>query len=202
MEMKLSGSTREEQEKLTEDLVPAILYGRNVANISLKIKRIELEKIVKEAGESNLIDFNYGATPVKVLIKEIQRHPVNNRLQHVDLFQVNMAEKITTEIPLEFIGESKAVRELSGLLVKNIDALEVECLPNDLVDHIDVDVSVLNTFDDEIRVSDIKLPKGLESLTDVESIIVSVVPPRTEAEVEATPATPEVKEKSNASEAA
>lgn len=185
MEMKLTGSIREEREKVGEDLVPAVLYGRNVANINLKINRVELDKIVKEAGESNLISLTYGdSAPVKVLIKEIQRHSVNGRLQHVDFFQVNMAEKITTEIPLEFVGESKAVRELSGLLVRNIDALEVECLPNDLVSHIEVDISVLATFDDEIRVSDIKLSKGLELLTDAESIVALVMPPRTEAETE------------------
>lgn len=185
MEMKLTGSIREEREKVGEDLVPAVLYGRNVANINLKINRVELDKMVKEAGESNLISLTYGdSAPVKVLIKEIQRHSVNGRLQHVDFFQVNMAEKITTEIPLEFVGESKAVRELSGLLVRNIDALEVECLPNDLVSHIEVDISVLATFDDEIRVSDIKLAKGLELLTDAESIVALVMPPRTEAETE------------------
>lgn len=182
MEMKLSGAVRTPKERLDKDLVPAILYGREVDNVSLKIKRTDLERLVKEAGESNLIDLNYGDNNVKVLIKETQRHPVNDVLQHVDFFQVNMKEKITTEIPLEFVGESKAIRELSGSLIRNVNALEIECLPKDLVDHLDVDISVLNTFEDEIKVSDIKIPATWDLLSDPDVIVASVIPPRVEEE--------------------
>lgn len=180
MEMKLSGDVRAPKEKLEDDLVPAILYGRNVANVSLKIKRAALERLTKEAGESNLIDLNYGDEKVKVLIKETQRHPVSGRLQHVDFFQVNMKEKISTEIPLEFVGESRVVREMSGSLIRNVNSLEIECLPQDLTDHIDVDISVLDSFEDEIKVSDIKIPATWELLSDPDLIVASVIPPRVE----------------------
>jgi len=113
-------------------------------------------------------------------------------------FQVNMADKITTEIPLHFVGESKAVKELSGSLIKDIDSLEVECLPDALVDHIDVDISILNNYHDEISVKDLILPAGMKLTHDVNRVIVSVIPPRVqEAVVEAAPATtkqPEAKE--------
>ncbi|BFD24974.1 MAG: 50S ribosomal protein L25 [Candidatus Parcubacteria bacterium] len=184
MEMKLSGAIRDPKERLDDSLVPAILYGREVENVSLKIKRTDLDRLVKEAGESNLIDLSYGDANVKVLIKESQRHPVSNLLQHVDFFQVNMKEKINTEIPLEFVGESRAIRELSGSLIRNVNALEIECLPKDLVDHIDVDISVLDNFEDEIKVSDIKIPATWDLLSDPDVIVASVIPPRVEEEVE------------------
>ncbi|NCU42842.1 50S ribosomal protein L25 [Candidatus Falkowbacteria bacterium] len=197
MEMKLSGDVRAPKERLEGDFVPAILYGRNVDNVSLKIKRADLERLTKEAGESNLIDLSYGNEKVKVLIKEVQRHPVSALLQHVDFFQVNMKEKINTEIPLEFVGESKAVRELAGSLIRNVNALEIECLPQDLTDHIDVDISVLDTFEDEIKISDIKIPAAWELLSDPDVIVASVIPPRVEEvvaqEPEAEPETAEAK---------
>jgi large subunit ribosomal protein L25 len=186
MEMKLNGAIRDPKERLDDSLVPAILYGREVDNVSLKIKRTDLDRLVKEAGESNLIDLSYGDANVKVLIKESQRHPVSNRLQHVDFFQVNMKEKINTEIPLEFIGESRAIRELSGSLIRNVNALEIECLPKDLTDHIDVDISVLDSFEDEIKVSDIKIPAAWDLLSDPDIIVASVIPPRVEADEEIT----------------
>ena len=82
-----------------------------------------------------------------------------------------MKNKIHTEIPLHFIGESKAVKELSGSLIKDVDSLEVECLPEDLVDHIDIDISVLKEFHNHINVSDLKLPKGLKLVHENDKFI-------------------------------
>ena len=198
MDIILAAQAREKKEKLSPDFVPAVLYGRGVASSSLKVNRSELDKAVHLAGESNLITLKHDGGEVKVIIKEAQRSGMTGKLLNVDFFQVNMADKITTEIPLHFVGESKAVREMSGSLIKDIDFLEVECLPDALVDHIDVDVSVLNNYHDEISVMDLILPAGMKLTHDVNRIIVSVIPPRVqEAVVEATPVTakqPVVKE--------
>jgi large subunit ribosomal protein L25 len=186
MEITINAQNRDKKEKLAPDMVPAVIYGRGIASTSLKVKRNELDKAISQAGESNLITLNHEGDSKKVLVKEIQRSGLTGQVLHIDFFQVNMAEKITTEIPLHFIGESKAVKELSGLLVKDIDSLEVECLPQDLVDHIDIDISVLKELHDEITVKNLALPHGLELVNDTDRVIVSVLPPR--AQEEETPA--------------
>lgn len=94
-----------------------------------------------------------------------------------------MTEKIVTEIPLKFIGEAPAVVDLDGTLLVNRDNIEVECLPTDLVHEIEVDISSLKTFDDLIKVADLKIPKGLEVLNDPNEVVASVTPPRSEEEL-------------------
>jgi large subunit ribosomal protein L25 len=93
-----------------------------------------------------------------------------------------MKNKLHTEIPLHFVGESKAVREMAGSLIKDVDFLEVECLPEDLVDHIDIDISVLKEFHDNISIHDLNLPKGIKLLNEHDHVIISVIPPRVIAE--------------------
>ncbi len=180
MELKLSAQIREDNEKLSADFMPAVLYGKGIDNQNLKLKRNDFNKLFNLAGESNLINLDYGTGPVKVLIKDFQRDILKDFLTHVDFYQVNMKEKINTEIPLHFIGESKAVKELGGMLMKEIDAIEVECYPNDLVDHFDVDISVLKTFEDFIRVSDVNIPENMVLAQDGENIVVAAKPPRVE----------------------
>lgn len=190
MDIILSAQAREKKEKLTPEFVPAVLYGHGVASQSLKVNRQEIDKVVHLAGESNLITLKHDGGEAKVIIKEAQRSGMTGKLLNVDFFQVNMKDKITTEIPLHFVGESRAVREMSGSLIKDIDFLEVECLPDALVDHIDVDISVLQNYHDEISVKDLVLPTGMKLTHDVNRIIVSVIPPRAqEAIVEIAPAT-------------
>ena len=190
MDIILSAQIREQKEKLLPEYVPAILYGRGVDSVSLKVKRGELLKVVETAGESNLITLGYEGKTVKILIKEVQRNGLTGSMLHIDFFQVNMTQKINTEIPIHFIGESKAIKEMAGLLLKDMDFIEVECLPNDLVDHIDIDISVMKNFHDEISTDDIKLPKGMAFAEDAKRIICSIIPPRVVVEeaVEAAPA--------------
>ncbi|MFA5129278.1 MAG: hypothetical protein WC445_04995, partial [Patescibacteria group bacterium] len=108
---------------------------------------------------------------------------ISNQPIHLDIYKVKMSEKLTTEIPLSFINESAAVLELEGNLVKNFDALEVECLPNDLVSEFEVDLSLLKTFDDTIKIADIKIPKTIEVKADPEEVVALVMPPRSEEEM-------------------
>ncbi len=184
MDIKLSAQLRAKDEKYGQDQIPAVIYGKGVETQSLKLTRGEFEKVFRTSGESNLIELDFGQGGVKVLIKEIQRDVLKNFVTHVDFYQVNMSEKIKAEIPLHFIGEAKAIKELGGTLIKDMDAIEVECLPGDLVDHIDVDISVLNTFDDAIRQNDLVIPKGLELVSDTNEMIAAVREPKVEAEPE------------------
>lgn len=197
MDIILSAKGREKKEKLSPDQVPAVLYGRGVASQSLKVVRSEVDKVVHLAGESNLIILKHDGVESKVIIKEAQRSGMNGKLLNIDFFQVNMKDKITTEIPLHFIGESKAVKEKSGSLIKDVTEIEVECLPDALVDHIDVDISILNEYHDEISLKDLVLPKGIKLVHEADRIIVSVIPPRVQEEevaAEVAPVTTTVKE--------
>ncbi len=192
MELKLKAEKREKNEKLSSDVIPAVIYGKGIENQSLKLKKVDFEKIFAVAGESNLIDLDFGNGAIKVLVKDLQRDVLKYTFSHVDFYQVNMKEKITTEIPLHFTGEAKAIKELGGMLMREIQELEVECLPSDLVDHIDVNISTLNTYDDVIKIADLVLPKGFRLVhNNPEDVVVVVVEPKVEVEevkpVEAAP---------------
>jgi len=162
--------------------LPAVIYGRGLETHSLTLKKIEFEKIFDMAGESNLINLDFGEGVVKVLVKDVQRDVLKDTISHVDFYQVNMKEKVTASIPLHFIGESKVVREQGGMLNRELDEIEVECLPGDLVDHIDVDISVLESFDDVIKISNLNLPKGLEVVSETDDVVVTLIKPKEEEE--------------------
>lgn len=187
MEIKLKAQKREKGEKLSKDLLPAIVYGLNFDNISIKINPNEFIKLYERAGESNLIELDIeGEKGIKALIKDVQRDPIKNSFSHIDFYKVDMDKEISTEIPLEFIGESRAVKESGALLVKNIDEISVECLPKDLVDHIDIDISVLAEVGDIIKISDISIPKGMKVLNNLDDSVATIIEPQKEEVVEAT----------------
>jgi len=117
------------------------------------------------------------------LVHEVQIDPVTMKAIHIDFYKVNMKEKIKTEIPIKKIGESSAVVDLEGILVTNRDEVEVECLPADLIPEIEVDLSALKTFDDVIKVSNLKVPATIEILDDPEEVVFLVQPPRSEEEL-------------------
>lgn len=166
------------------DKLPAVLYGHKIKSQNLVLKLHEFEKVLEGAGESTLVDLKIGEQPpVKVLIYDIQRQPVSHQIIHADLYQVRMDEKITTDVELVFINESSAVKNLAGSLVKAMDSIEVECLPGDLISHIEVDISVLKTFEDVIRVKDLNVPEKIHILSDLESAVALVEEPVKEEEL-------------------
>ncbi|MEI6596762.1 MAG: 50S ribosomal protein L25 [bacterium] len=176
---------------VTTGFIPAVIYGFGKANQNIKVKKNDFEKVFAVAGEFNLVDLTIDENQsVKVIIKDVQRNGITDNVIHIDFYQVDMAKKITTEIPLNFIGEAKAVKELGGTLVKNMDTVEVECLPGDLVSHIDIDISVLENFDQFIRLHDLVLPRGITLAQETNEAVVGVVETKVEAEapkIEAVP---------------
>lgn len=167
-----------------EGLIPAVMYGHDTEPMAMTVERKAFDKIFNEAGTSALIELKINdKSPVKVLSHEPQIDPVSNQTLHVDFYKVRMDEKIKTEIPLEFIGESEAVTTLDGSLVTNRDSVEVECLPNDLISQIEVDLSALKTFENSITVADLNVPAGIEVLTEPEEVIAIVEEPRSEEEL-------------------
>lgn len=168
---------------LNQGYIPAVIYGSGTENMNLKIKKLDFERAYEIAGESNLIKLAVaGEEPVKVIVKEIQRSGVKNGIIHADFYKVDMKKKITVEIPLNFTGESKAVKELGGTLVKNLDAVEVECLPGDIIKEIEVDLTKLETFGDVIKLNDLKMPADIELAGQDDLVVASVLEPRAEEE--------------------
>ncbi len=179
MEIKLQAQSRVKNEKLEKDFMAAVVYGQGSENLILKIKINNFIKAYEAAGESNLIDLEIDSSKnIKVLIKEIQKNPIKGFFIHVDFYLVDMSKEISTEIPLIFVGESKAIKELGALLVKNIDEVSVECLPADLVDHIDVDISVLAGMNDIIKVRDLIVPSGIKILNNPLDAVATVSEPQ------------------------
>ncbi len=182
-EIELKAQTRdkktEKNNKIREEgFIPACIYGPGFDNMEIKVKMSDFQKAFEEAGESTLIDLKIDEqNPIKVIIKDVQLDVLKDKIIHADFYKVDMNKEITTEIPLLFVGEAKAVKELGGVLVKNMDSIEVECLPVNLVEHVEVDLSPLETFDDYIKVKDLKLPEGIRVLEDEDSVIVSISKP-------------------------
>jgi large subunit ribosomal protein L25 len=168
-----------------EGILPAVLYGgKNKESISVRVDEKEFAKIFRKAGESSLVSLDLGdKTARKVLIHGIEKHPVTGRFMHVDFFEVRMDEKLKTTVPLRFIGESLAVKQEGGNLVKTLQELEIECLPQDLPHDLTVDISALVKFHDSMRIRDIKLPAGVTTKMDSDEVIVLVEAPRSEEEI-------------------
>jgi len=125
------------------------------------------------------------STPVKVLIHEVQKEPLTGNYLHVDFYQIRMDKEITTEVPLKFTGQSRAVKEEEGILIKNITELKITCLPKDLPASIEVDISPLETFEDDIHIKDLKIGKEIKVEAGLEEVVVTITPPRSEEELEA-----------------
>lgn len=166
-------------------IIPAVVYGGKEGSIPIELDLKEFSKVFKTAGETTLIKLLVGEKAKNVLIHDIDYDPVFGDVRHVDFYEVKMDEKITTKIPLVFIGDAPAIIDLNGVLVKAMQELEVRALPSDLPRQIEVDISHLKTFDDNILVKDIKLPKNVEMLEHGETSVAAIVPPRSEAELEA-----------------
>jgi len=159
-----------------EGVIPAVLYGSEVENISLEVDKKEFEKVYKDVGET-LIDLEVEGKKYSVLIHDTQVHPLSQELLHVDFYQPNLKEKVETEVPLELIGEAPALK-LGGTLIANMKEIPVSALPKDLPSKIVIDVSSLNTFEDAITVKDIKVPAGVTiEIENPEEIVVKVMEP-------------------------
>lgn len=165
--------------------IPAILYGKGVKNQMVWVDYLDFSRTYEEVGESTVVDLaieNNGKDH-KVLIYDIQYNPLTDQYSHVDFYQVRMDEEIETEVELEFVGESPAVKEAGGVLVKNIDSIEVKCLPGDLPSKIKVDIGDIKTFDDYIYVKDLPISDKVKIDVDPETVIALVAPPRSEEEL-------------------
>ncbi|MEM7033520.1 MAG: 50S ribosomal protein L25/general stress protein Ctc [Chloroflexota bacterium] len=162
---------------------PAEIYGRGSDNQSVQINAKELRNTLREAGLTNLISIKVGdKAPVQALARNLQFSPIKRTLLHVDFYTVKMDEKVTVTVPVQLTGESDLVKDLGGTLMSGLTTLDIEALPADLPESIDVDISILESFSDSISVADLSLADGITVLSNAESLIATVQPPRTEEE--------------------
>jgi len=161
------------------------MYGFETEPTSLKLDRNNLERLLSKAGTSTVIKLDVEGSAHDVLIQEIQRHPISDDITHADFRRVDMSKKVEASISITLEGEAPAVKALGGTLLQSLEEIEVVALPSALMKEITVSVESLETFDDVLRVSDLKMPEGIELITDAEKAIASVQPPRSEEEMEA-----------------
>ena len=170
-----------------QGLIPANIFGKKVKSRAVQVDLKDFAKLFQAAGETSLIDLTFDKQTKPVLIKNVQLDPVTNLPLHVDFHQVDLTEKVTADIPVEIIGESPAVKELGGVMEIPLSEIEVEALPGDLPEKIEIDISNLKDIGQSVSAADLKLSSKVEIITDPATVIVIISEPKEEV-VEEPPA--------------
>jgi large subunit ribosomal protein L25 len=179
--MQLNASTRTLLGKRSRRLhgegkLAAVVYGHNTAATPLVLDRLEFQKIFVKSGRTHLVDLIVdGERSEKVLVREIQTHPRRLGPIHVDLYQVSLEVKITVEVPVHLTGESAAVKRGDADVLQPIHTVRVECLPTDIPEAFEVDLTPLEEIESELRISDLIVPNGVTVLVDPEELVVKIV---------------------------
>lgn len=151
--------------------IPAVVYGRSQEAVSIAIDAKAFRKVLEEAGESTIIELKGLDADHNVMIKSVEYDTLSDQPLHADLYAVERGQKVTVAVPIEFEGESPAVKTLGGMLVKVMHEIEVEGDPRNLPHELTVDVSVLATLEDKITVGDLKLPQGVTTDHEPEEVV-------------------------------
>jgi len=155
-------------------IIPGNIYGKDVKSTAVEVPFKEFEAVFKETGESGLVDLQLDSETRPVLIKNVAFESLTRLPLHADFYQVNLKEKVKTMVPLEVVGEPKAVTEKIGLLLTPLSEIEVEALPTDLPEKVEINVEGLAAVGDQVTVGDLKIPAGVEVLTDPAQVVVKI----------------------------
>ena len=163
------------------------LFGHGIEPEALQCNTIELQKILTQAGTTGIVGLKLDKSRKKrnVMVREVQKEPRSGQLLHVDLYQIRMEEKLKVDVPIILVGEAPALKMKENFLSHELYSLSVECLPGNIPNHIEVDVSILEEVDQGIYVSDIILGEEVTVLETPEQLIVKVNVGHIEREVEA-----------------
>ena len=192
MDLELTLDAREAQGKANkrlrrEGIVPGVVYGKGEGSTNVQVDAKTFEALYRAAGRTSVVKFRLpGASrATSGFIKSVQRHPLSGQAIHVDYYLVNLKVEMEVDVPLVFVGEAPAVEATGGTLLHNLSSVHVKALPNDIPHEVTVDVSVLRTLDVAIHVRDLSLNRDLvQVMTDGETLVATVVPPRVEVEEE------------------
>ena len=167
-----------------EGVVPVHYYGKGVESLTLQAAGVTLRKVVTEAGANIPVEVvvEGSAESDICFVREVQWHPVNGTLLHVDFMHVDVTERVTAEVPVVLTGQSEAVRELGGVIIQPFQTLPVDALPLNMPESITVDITPLQMFGDAVRVGDLEVEEGIEILRDDDDLLVTVQEPRIEEE--------------------
>ncbi len=186
--LKLQVETRTDTGKKAQQVrasgkIPAVVYGRGDNNQSVAVDVLVFAKAFQKAGHSGLVELAVDdAKPVNVLIQDVQTDHLGRPL-HIDFYQVKMDEAIRTEVPLKLVGEAPGAFNLGGSLVQVLEEVEVEALPANLPNAIEVDVSGLEELESSLSVVDLQVPDKVKVLTDEHELVCRVESPRSEEEM-------------------
>ncbi len=170
-----------------EGILPAHLYGRDTESLSLQTETQTIVSLLRTASRNAIIDLqiNGEGEARPVVLRSVQRNPVTDELVHVDFFQISLTELLRAEVPLVIVGQAPAVTVQGGVLLQTLDRLEVEALPTEIPEQIEVDVTGLEVLDAAIFVRDLTVPPNVEVLADQAQLVAKVEPPKIAAEIEA-----------------
>jgi len=163
-------------------LIPANIYGHREASEAVQINAVDFEALRKARKITGIISLRMGkgSKAQTALVRHVQRNPINSKILHIDFFRVSLTERIVMKVQLHVVGEAPGVKNENGVLLHLLDALEVECAAQDIVNAFDVDVTSLEHIDDTLHASDVKLPDGFKLITDPEEAIVKIAATRAE----------------------
>jgi len=164
-----------------EGKLPAVIYGRHLEPISIVLDSHIAGMALAKISASSLVTLDVDGQEYPALVRERQRDYIKGVLTHVDFLAVNMSEKLRTSVGLAFVGVSGAVKDYNGILVHNLERLEVECLPGDLPERINVDIAMLKQIGDIIRVRDLTVSDKVRILADEDETIAVVTITKEEA---------------------
>lgn len=150
--------------------MPAVVYGPKQEAMPITLSAREFDRVLKTAGESSVINLSGLGDAMQVLIHEVDRDPVTNAPRHADFYAIEKGAKVEVAVPIEFVGESAAVKAGANL-VKIIHELEIEAAPADLPHNVEIDISSLANVGDQLHVRDIKLPKGVTLKVDADEVV-------------------------------
>ena len=165
-----------------EGLTPANLYGPGIESVPLQAETAVFKSLLYKVGRNALISLRIDGDkkPKMVMLRDIQRDPLNGSLLHVDFFQVEMTHKVRADVALVFVGEAPAAKSRRVMVIESLNHLHVEALPADLPSQIEVDLSVLEEIDQAIHVRDIAAGEGVEVLTEPDQVIARVMESKVE----------------------
>lgn len=169
-----------------QGIIPGVIYGKQLENPkSIKVDEKELLSLLRSHPHALLEIDVPGIGKQPVMLTEVQRDPLTRSVVHIDLHQVNMNETVKAPVRIEVVGEAQGVKE-GGILQLMLHELEVQCLPNEIPEVIEINVAELQ-IGDNLLVSDLKLPKGVSTRIDADQVVVTVLVPQkdlTEEEAE------------------
>ena len=167
--------------------LPAVIYGRHTDPVSVTLDAHSASLVLGRLTSSSLVTIYLDGQEYQALVSEMQRDYIKNRLLHVDFLAVSLNETLTATVSINFVGVSTAVKDFNAVLVTNLQSLEVECLPTDLPERIEVDISVLNRPGESIRVRDVKVSDKVRLLDDPDTTVAVASFAKVEEEVAGVP---------------